>query len=404
MLKKSKCFFTIILCTTFLLSCAAFRPIAGVNDFNAFLSNLSIRIENNDFNVPSVLGFTPIINVSFDFGKPFNGNYTFVSIDGFDLLMRYNGELFRAPQGLLGAEFYNDKFITRRDRGELLAPLFGVRHIFGDILVEPNYYNIKILGSTILVNDAFNRFSVYKNGTRLHYSLQDVALLSENILLKNNAFVCVITLEVLTVDGFYIAGIEQYGISLITCGTYFGFAKNNQVLIKPQFLLAQNFNSFNYAFVRLNCGKYTIIDTQGSIVVKEQNGKRPINFDGEFIVFVDTNYSLMLGIADRYFNPLSHIRFLTLLNTRVFGGNIVIYNAPDMPYRFFMLQQGFFVMGEYASIKAVGDYFVAKSFLGCYTLYDLTLRQVLSNKDFIAFNGIELTVRHMGLTHFYRQI
>jgi len=385
----------------FTSACSVFNYQGTIEDFDALIYRILNQNQQNnndsDYTALQLAGFSQLINASFNYGVAFNGSHTFVSLAGYDLLLRYDGTLFHSPLNLRNTPLSYDKFVFEQNG------LLGVKSIFNQIIVAPSYTAINIKGNLIVASDNFNRVDIFYNNTRIHYQLQDAQIYSYNILLYNYQLVDPLTLTPLKVGDYHVMSDIINTKSIISDGFLFGFTKNNTITIPPQFLSVGHFNPFGFATAITQNGDYIIIDKQGNTIVTAQNSLLPINFDGNHITFLDENQHNMLGIADYNFNPITQNRFLSLLQNQVFN-NFLVYNPPNEPHRFFSLFTNSFVLSTYAHISYVDDFFIARCFLGLYNLFDLSLRRILGDRHLIGFNNGILTVRHNSLTRYYHKL
>ena len=378
-----------------LFACSAFGELGGIDDFDLFLENLLRPTESGqDMALPNIEGFKPIINVGFDFGMPFHGAYTFATYDNWNLVLREDGTLFRARENLTHRTLVYDKIVFNQ------AGFYGVKTMFSDIVVAPQFNTITIRGKTIAATDAWGRTDIYYAGGRMHRHLQDVLLYSEHIILRSGLLYD-LHLRRLTVGEYSVMSDIVNGFRIISCGFLFGFSYQEEAHITPQFSMVQHFNRAGYASVVTQQGNHVIIDTQGRVVLTQQEHKIPVSFDGVFIVFRDMYRGNMLGIADYTFRPLGDIRFLDFYNQSIYHGDIVVYNAPQHAQRFFSVGQNSFLLGEYERISVFKNHFLARDFSGLYTLYDFQLRRIASEVAHIAFNGRVLMISLHGRTYFF---
>ena len=365
---------TTIFVSLILFACSAFWLHDSIEDFDAFLAALNRGTLQQVEIELSIPGFTPLVNSAFNFGLSFSvgSRYTFANISaaGFNVIVRDCGTLFYSNKNLLNTAITYDKFVYEHNG------LFGIRDIFNRVIVPANFTDIKIFDSaSFLVNDKVVDFY----------------------------------LNPLTVQSFpnatVVGKIDSLGFRAIYYNGLFGFANlASGVYFSPSFLevSALGFNRYGFTAANLECGKYVIIDSSGAVVVEETSGKLPLNFNGEFITFLDTNSANLLGVADINFVPVTDRLFASIYDFAVWSGDIIIYNAPNMPQRFYSINHGDFLLGHYYSITATKNHFIAQSLNGRYSFYTATLHNIIHDKPFIAFNGAVLTVEYRGALFYFR--
>ena len=385
--------------TLALFACSVLTRVSYIEDFDALLYRLA-RIDisgGGTHHVPQIDGFTPIINFGFWYGLSFSGNYTYVNAAGYSLILRYDGTLFRARQTLIGQQIVNDKVVVSKTTEH--DTLYGVMCIFGNIIAPISYRAAYIKGNTVLAIDSFNRADVFVHHNRIHRGLNGATLFSENILLINGVLYD-LYLQPLTAGGFSVISKTINGMQRITDGHLLGFAAAyGSLIITPQFITAGNFNPYGYAPATTASGEYVIIDKNGNIIISQYSNLRPINFNGNIIIFKGENN--LLGIADKQFTLLTNYRFINIYEQIPFSNSLIIYNPTGSLHRFFNLYLNTFLLGGYYNIQAFCSHFIAKCINGYYTLYDSNLRALLLSYNHIAFNGHILKTTNRGLTHYY---
>ncbi|MCL2848077.1 MAG: hypothetical protein FWE13_04960 [Firmicutes bacterium] len=382
-----------------LFACNLFWITSEIDDFDAFLARLSRgEFTQSQSVVSQIEGFTPLINARFDFGMPFTeGQYTFAYIGGFNVIVSEYGTLYHSGN-LAGFQITYDKFIFEQDA------LKGVRCVFNRLIVPANYTEIHILGNSILATNKEGKSDIFYRGNLIHSNLSTVQLFDRSTLLMGGRLYD-LQLNSLTVGDnnqyTVVSGLDKLDFRIITNGELFGFANlYTNVVLSPQWQRASGFNEFGFSSVNLTDGQYVIIDTQGRVVVTEQNDKLPVRYDGEFITALDTIRSNLFGIFDSNFNEITSSRFSSIYRHKIWHGGIVIYNAPHISRRFYLIDNGF-IPNEYIEIWAFENHFIGKNLDGRYSLYDKNLRIIKKEAQYIGFNGSVLTIRYGGGVYYY---
>jgi len=382
-------------CVIFCASCANFSEAGGVENYAEWLKEFTAFPKTLAYEPPEIEGFTPFVRYGFDFATPFFGEYAFVVYEGTNLLLNRDGTFYYARENLLGKDIAADKFIFESDG------LLGVKSVFGEVLVRAQYDKVQILGGCIAGTAAARADLYRKTGEtyqKLHEKLAgDVALFSEDAVLYNGKL-CDLELKPLTVSGYDIVSETRGGMRVIADGgALFGYASDDgTVAIPPVYREAGQFQASGYAYVVDFSGAYHIIDTSGQRIYSEQDGKKPVRFDGTHLTFMRNGY---FDIADRDFRPLTDERFVSLYEWSVYDG-ILVYNPPDTAHRFYTLAENRFI-GYYEKITPIGGYFVAKTLAGIYAIFDARLNEVIDESHYIDFDGAILLVGQNGAYHFY---
>jgi len=360
------------------------------------------REEERPYSIPQINGFTPLVNFGFDAGIHSNGGrYSFATYREQGYLIDYAGFVFDTDLRLSNETLINDMIVYRSDY------LYGVKNMFGQIIAEPEFERIEILGNTILATCILGFSDLFVDSDRVHRQLsRGITLLSENELLIDG-FVHDLDLNLLKANNVYsVVGKLTNGKFIITCGQLLGFSDQFlNVTIPPIHFAVMPFNKEGFASVRTVDGIYKIIDRNGQVVVIEENGLIPINFDGEKIVFQDSLHGNRMGIADKNFIPLSSQRFINIYQNRVFHNRFIIERqrvGVEDRVRFFDIDLQVYLVGVYETISIHDNHFIARCDNGRFTLYDSSLNFLILDADGIYFCGKVLMVNNWGRVYFYR--
>ncbi|MCL2797116.1 MAG: hypothetical protein FWD58_03570 [Firmicutes bacterium] len=383
----------------FFSSCANYREIGAVADYPEFLREFKAFPESvpEVYQPPEIEGFTPLVNFGFEFAVPFFGEFAYCVYDEVMLLLSRDGKFYYAPVDLKGLDVTYDKFVFKQDG------LSGIKSVFGETLVPAAYAKIQILGDAVAASDALGRTDVFKKAGAFYIKLHEklvgeLILFSDESLLYNHKL-CDFFLTPITADGYAVMGASVNGMRPIMDNAgAFGYAQSDGgVAIPPQFSEAGTFIESNFAYVVDASGAYRIIDKAGESVYAQQNGMRPVRFDGTYITFLYEDGSF--GVADGDFVPLTRERFVNLYDWSVFGDYLAV-NTPDMPHRFYSLTENAYIGADYEFITPVCGYFLAKTPPGRYVLFDANLKTI-AEAGYIAFDGDILLVGEGEKYHYY---
>jgi len=383
-----------VFCFLVFFGCGGLDRIYELDDFDLFLASLISRYERQN-DVLELEGFTPVVNVGFEFGLGFCGRHTFAVYDDWHLILRDDGDIFRSRLPLFPVNLVDDKFAFNG------GGLYGVSSIFGSEIIKANYDRVEIQGNTIAGFMQDGSKNIYYDGVRTASAVRGGFLYGCGVI-NYNGRINDVYLNPIYIEKLPAMSTDSNGFRVVAQNGLFGFSYKDYIIIAPQFSRGTNFNRYGYASVVGVCGNYKIINTLGEIVISQVKNKRPINFDGTHLVFF-YSYQTM-AIADKNFNLLTDTKFMSIYSASIFNDDIIIYNQAGFAHRFFSLSQNQFVLGEYYSIQVFDNHFLARAICGRFTLYDYNLNMVLYRKDYISFNGLALMVRQEGVVHYYRII
>jgi len=401
-------FFTALI-IVFIFSTACTRGLSviyEIGDFEGFLYRLfRQREENDDYEeerVSSVEGFEPLLDFSFDFARPFTGQFAYVEIEGEGFFVRNDGAIFAGDLALRYANIINDTIMFEAEG------LYGIKSIFGSILIKPQYFLIEKRGNLMLASTRLGHKNVYRvsveAANRLHEHLDASAtFFDDGGLLYNGRLVCLDTLMPKTAHGYDIVSIAHSGMLTLLCRENFRFGFANvcgERFIEPQFLEAGVFNRQGFVYVVCESKEYIIICKDGKEVFREQDDFRPIHFDGEILTLLQYN---RFFFADKNFELLSEQFFHAVYSLQVFNGK-VIYNPSFDKHRIFSLEVDSFLFGEFLRIEVHDDFFIAVCEINGYTLFCGEWTILLYGYDLIALDGNILITGRDGRYYFCKRV
>jgi len=401
-------FFTaLVIVVIFSTACTrGFSVIYQIDNFEGFLYRLFRPRENGNYEeerVSSIEGFEPLIEFSFDFARPFTGQFAYVEMKGEGFFVRNDGAIFAGDLALRYKSIINDTIVFEADG------LYGVKSIFGSILIKPQYFLIEKKGNLVLASTRLGHKNVYlvsiEAANRLHEHLDaGITFFDYGVLLYNDRLICLDTLVPKTVHGYDIVSNARGGMNMILCRVSFLFGYVSICcgrLVAPQFFGAGAFNKQGFAYaVCAETEEYIIIDNYGKEILREQNGFLPIHFDGEILTLFQNN---RFFFADKNFELLSEQFFDAVYALQVFSGK-VIYSLSSNKRRIFSLEENSFLFGEFLRIEVHDNFFIAVCEINGYTLFCSEWTILLYDYDLIALDGDILITGRDGRYYFCKRV
>lgn len=314
-------FIAAVFCLCLLCGCDGYRRADKITDYELFLHNYT---KYSDIYLPpdapvgpgaeNIEGFTALSEIGFEFGKSFGGGVAFVKTKSGKYLLNARGELKETKLDLSETQTYGTYYIAEENG------LKGVRTVFGDEILPCAYSEIRIIGKTVLAENA-ERYEIYSCGvlTCAVPARENVSLISENYILAGD------TLRDLYYNAQYACGRKYAAVpseGKVTVeleSGYVGYADiENMRLIGGEYAEASGFCE-GTATARKPSGEWVVIDSLGNELFSSKAVKAGNSANG-YRLYLKYNF---YGAMDGEFNDITGAIFHTLRYEYVTGDCVI---------------------------------------------------------------------------------
>ena len=378
--------------------------VSREKDYSDFLSELEIYKDPSasdedekpsepsdpsaDFTGIVITGFEPLYYTDFDYASPFSENFAFAKKDGIYLAVGKDGKVTEVYEDLEGSALISDKYVYTQNR------MKGVKTVFGETVVEAEYSEIVIKGSSVAALRDNGITDIFDGNGFVCSTEERVELVSEDFLFGMRG---VYSLDMTPV---YCGACRMItppvnGIGVISGGELYGYGNvDGDILIEPRY---KEFSDFycGYAAVITQDGENCIIDINGNEIISASDEYiRFLSFDGQYLIYSEYG---QIHVADENATDVTEHVFDGISGGRVFNGLIVTDNAT----RVFSLTENKYVSERFVSVAYKNGLFIAENQDGTFAVYNGEFGLIAQNFEFAAYESDVLTVRCDGKYYFY---
>lgn len=336
-------------------------------------------------------GFELLIKDSFISAEKFYDGYAFVKPDEEkNYLINNEGDLFEISENLSNIETVKLKYVTHN------SEFYGVKSIFGEIIVEEVYDSIEINGNSILAITG-NTAVVFCDGVKISGTKFDhyVMLLSDSYILKDD-IICDLHFNEMKVDGYRYKNVPSDGIVIVNIGEgFYAYASiEDQKIICGPFIVANRFIN-GFATAQMPNGTFVVISTDGSTVYGSESrivGSK----SGRYFCFMQNS---LYGVMDEDFNEILKPTFTEVIDEQAIGDCLSVRHGSGVCL--YSLIDGEFVTDAYDSIIYEDGIYIC--FLENKCVVINAELQIIAECEFAAYSDGILLVKADGKYSYYKR-
>ena len=390
-----RCFCVIVFVLLFLmLSCCNYYVSDKIENYEEFLS--SYKKFGQDTPVEptetpkKIIGFTPITNKLFDFGKTFNGYTTFVKLDNKNYILNKSGQIEEISQDLRDIDIIYDKYIIKDNSKK------GLMNVYGKQILPVIYDNIEIVGNSVLaVNNSYVETYINNSLTAKSQTDENVNLLNENLVLFNSK-ICGLDFKEKTVCGYnYITIPNENKVVVDLKNGFVGYADIvSEELMEGNYLQANNFHE-NVAVAITQTGESIVINEKGQILYKSKTKIIGDRYEGYHCYITHNTY----GVLNNEFQEITGAIFKDISYEHSVGNRLIVrYGDQEKLFSLYKLE---YEKEAYDKIEYNNDlYFCKKD--NVMLLFDSELNLLAECDDAQFADGI-LTIEYNGKYAYYKK-